>query len=88
MLSFTFRDGVDLAARLDRLRLAILSTHLWDSRTLVIPVAPTIYNELGEEGRRAAGIDEGLIRISVGLERADDLLADFAQAFDEAAAAS
>lgn len=85
LLSFTFVNGIDPASRLDRLRQAILSTHLWDSRTLVIPVAPTIYHELGEDGRRAAGIEEGLIRVSVGLEHPDDLLADFRQALDGAA---
>jgi len=84
LLSFSFVDGIDPASRLDRLALVILATHLWDTRTLAIPVAPTIYLELGEEGRRAAGIDEGLVRLSVGLESADDLIADFAQAFDGA----
>lgn len=87
LLSFSFRDDIDPASRLDRLSQVILATHLWDARTLAIPVAPTIYRELGEAGRKTAGINEGLIRISVGLERADDLLADFAQAFDRATSA-
>ncbi len=82
LFSFSFRDDIDYASRIDRLRLIILATHLWDSRTLAIPVAPTIYFEMGAEGRRSAGIDEGLIRISVGLERAEDLIADFEQALD------
>jgi O-acetylhomoserine (thiol)-lyase len=81
LLSFSFRDDVDFASRLDRLKLIVLATHLWDTRTLAIPVAPTIYFEMGVEGRKNAGIDEGLVRISVGLERAEDLIADFAQAF-------
>lgn len=84
LFSFSFRDDVDFAARLDRLGLIVLATHLWDTRTLAIPVAPTIYHEMGVEGRKAAGIDEGLVRISVGLERAEDLIADFEQAFDGA----
>lgn len=82
LLSFSFDDEVDFASRLDRLRLIVLATHLWDTRTLAIPVAPTIYYEMGVEGRKSAGIDEGLVRISVGLERPEDLIADFAQAFD------
>jgi len=82
LLSFHFKPGFDYAPRLDRLKQVILATHLWDARTLAIPVAQTIFSELGEAGRKAAGIDEGLIRISVGLERADDLIADFEQAFD------
>jgi len=84
LLSFSFHDDIDFAARLDRLRLIALATHLWDSRTLAIPVAPTIYFEMGAEGRKSAGIDEGLVRISVGLERGEDLIADLAQAFDGA----
>lgn len=82
LLSFSLRPGLDPAARLDRLRCVILATHLWDARTLAIPVAHTIFSELGEAGRKAAGIDEGLIRLSVGLESPDDLIADFEQAFD------
>ncbi len=84
LLSFSLHDGIDYATRLDRLQLVILATHLWDARTLAIPVASTIFLELGEAGRKAAGIGEGLIRISVGLENPDDLIADFAQAFDGA----
>jgi O-acetylhomoserine (thiol)-lyase len=82
LLSFSFAEGIDPAACLDRLGLIILATHLWDTRTLAIPVAPTIYLEMGEDGRKAAGIDEGLVRISVGLEPVEDLIADFTQAFD------
>jgi O-acetylhomoserine (thiol)-lyase len=86
LLSLSFADGIDPAACLDRLGEIVLATHLWDTRTLAIPVAPTIYLELGEAGRKAAGIDEGLIRVSVGLEPVADLIADFAQAFDGARA--
>jgi O-acetylhomoserine (thiol)-lyase len=82
LLSFTFNDDIDPAKYLDRFRLIVLSTHLWDSRTLAIPVAPTIYHELGVEGRKAAGIDEGLIRLSIGLEPIGDLLEDLRNAFD------
>ncbi|RYD83958.1 MAG: hypothetical protein EOP61_40730, partial [Sphingomonadales bacterium] len=84
LMSFSFRDDIDFASRIDRLKLVVLATHLWDSRTLAIPVAPTIYFEMGVEGRKSAGIDEGLVRLSVGLERPEDLIADFAQAFDAA----
>jgi O-acetylhomoserine (thiol)-lyase len=46
----------------------------------VIPVAHTIFYELGPERRAAMGIPESLIRVSVGIEEAEDLLADFSQA--------
>ncbi len=84
LFSFSFRDDIDFSSRIDRLKLIVLATHLWDARTLAIPVAPTIYYEMGVEGRKSAGIDEGLVRISVGLERTQELIADFEQAFNGA----
>jgi len=65
---------------LDRLRLVILSSHLSDNRTLAIPVAQTIFWELGGEKRVEMGIADGLIRVSVGLEDQADLQADWSQA--------
>jgi len=80
LLSFELHDDVDTFAVLDRLNIAIISSNLGDARTLVIPVAKTIYWELGEEKRRDMGIAESLVRVSVGIEDTADLLADFAQA--------
>ena len=65
---------------LNRLSLPIKATGLGDTRTLIIPVAPTIFWEAGPETRAAMGIAEGLIRVSIGLENAADLIADFEQA--------
>jgi len=62
---------------LNRLALPIKATGLGDTRTLIIPVAPTIFWEAGPEARAAMGIAEGLIRVSVGLEDEADLIADF-----------
>ena len=62
---------------LDRL---LKATGLADTRTLIIPVAPTIFWEMGRDARAAMGIAEGLVRLSVGLEAAEDLIADFDQA--------
>jgi O-acetylhomoserine (thiol)-lyase len=62
------------------LKLVVNSTNLGDTRTLGIAVAPTIFHELGRERRAAMGIREGLVRISVGIEDIDDLIADFSQA--------
>lgn len=80
ILSFELADGVDCFDVLGRLEIVISSTNLGDNRTLAIPVAPTIYFELGPERRAALGIAESLIRISVGIEDTEDLLADFGQA--------
>jgi O-acetylhomoserine (thiol)-lyase len=54
---------------------------LGDTRTLVIPVAHTIFHEMGPERRALMGIAESLIRVSVGIEDTEDLLEDFKQAF-------
>ena len=80
LLSFELRSGIDPLAVLDRLRLVILSSHLSDNRTLAIPVAQTIFWELGSDKRAEMGIADGLIRVSVGLEDSGDLQADWAQA--------
>lgn len=80
LLSFELRDAATMVAVLNRLRLPIKATGLGDTRTLVIPVAPTIFWEAGPESRAQMGIADGLVRVSVGLEDESDLLADFAQA--------
>ena len=65
---------------LDRLDTVLCSSHLADTRTLAIPVAHTIFYETGAAGRARMGIADSLIRISTGIEDADDLIADFDQA--------
>ena len=65
---------------LNRLRNVVLSSNLGDNRTLAIPVAHTIFHEMGPERRASMGIADSLIRISVGIEDREDLIADFAQA--------
>jgi O-acetylhomoserine (thiol)-lyase len=67
-------------AVLNRLRVVVLSSNLGDNRTLAIPVAQTIYWEMGAARRAEMGIADSLIRISVGIEDPDDLIADFRQA--------
>ncbi len=80
LFSFELKDGIDCFDYLNRLTLAIPSSNLGDTRTLVIPVAHTIFYEMGQERRAAMGIAESLIRVSVGIEDTDDLLTDFRQA--------
>ena len=82
LLSFELKDGIDCFDYLNRLRLAIPASNLGDTRTLVIPVAHTIYHEMGPVRRAKMGIAESLIRVSVGIEDTDDLLEDFRQALD------
>lgn len=77
LFSFELKDGIDCFDYLNRLKLAIASSNLGDTRTLVIPVAHTIFYEMGPERRAAMGIAESLIRVSVGIEDTADLLDDF-----------
>ena len=83
LFSFELKAGTDCFDYLNRLQLAIPASNLGDTRTLVIPVAHTIYHEMGPERRASMGIAESLIRVSVGIEDTDDLLNDFRQALDQ-----
>ena len=80
LMSFELKDADAMIPTLNAMRLPIKATGLGDTRSLVIPVAPTIFFEAGVEGRRQLGVPEGLVRLSIGLEDADDLIADLAQA--------
>jgi O-acetylhomoserine (thiol)-lyase len=80
LLSFELADGVDPFEVLNRLSVVVLSSNLGDNRTLAIPVAQTIFWEMGRERREAMGIAESLVRVSVGIEDEADLIADFASA--------
>ncbi|MDB5760056.1 MAG: O-acetylhomoserine sulfhydrylase [Burkholderia sp.] len=82
LLSFELKDSIDCFDFLNRLQLAIPASNLGDTRTLVIPVAHTIFYEMGAERRASMGIAESLIRVSVGIEDTDDLVGDFRQALD------
>lgn len=82
LFSFELQEGIDCFDYLNRLQLAIPASNLGDVRTLVIPVAHTIFHEMGRERRASMGIAESLIRVSVGIEDTDDLVADFRQALD------
>ena len=81
LFSFELQPKVDLWEFLNRLDVIVKSSNLGDNRTLAIPVAHTIYFEMGAERRASMGIDESLIRISSGIEDSEDLLADLAAAF-------
>ncbi|MBA3771352.1 MAG: cystathionine gamma-synthase family protein [Ramlibacter sp.] len=81
LLSFETVDGVDPFEVLNALELVIKSSHLGDNRTSALPVARTIFWEMGAERRASMEIADSLIRVSVGIESSADLLADFEQAF-------
>lgn len=80
LMSIELADGLDCFDFLNSLDIVISSSHLGDNRTLAIPVAHTIYWEMGPARRAEMGIADSLIRLSIGIEDLDDLLADFEQA--------
>jgi O-acetylhomoserine (thiol)-lyase len=83
LMSFEVDESVDCFAFLNKLQLVVKSSNLGDTRTLAIPVAQTIFNELGPEKRAEMGISDFMIRLSVGIEDIEDLLADFKAALEE-----
>jgi len=81
MIAFDLAGGRDAGlAFVAGLRLAALAASLGGAETLVLHPASTSHRQMDAASLRAAGIDEGAIRVSVGLEHPDDLWADFEQA--------
>ena len=81
MLSFEVRGGYDAGVRVfEALRMAKRATSLGGTTTLVSHPASLSSVHMPKEVREAAGITDGLIRVSVGIEDAEDLIADFEQA--------
>jgi O-acetylhomoserine (thiol)-lyase len=82
IFSIDLVDGVDCFDVLNRMETVVASSNLGDTRTLAIPVAHTIYFEMGPERRASMGIADSMIRFSVGIEDIDDLLSDFEAALE------
>lgn len=82
LLAFELQPEIDCIDFLNRLNIVLLATHLGDTRTLSLPVAKTIYHEMGPEKRKEMGIADGLLRVSLGIENENDLISDFTQALN------
>jgi O-succinylhomoserine sulfhydrylase len=81
VVTFEVDGGKDEAfAMLDAFRIIDISNNLGDAKSLVTHPATTTHRRLTPQARADAGITDGVVRISVGLEDADDLLADLDQA--------
>ncbi len=80
LFSVNLAEGVDCFEVLNKMDTVVASSNLGDNRTLAIPVAHTIYFEMGPERRASMGISENMIRFSVGIEDTADLLEDFDKA--------
>jgi len=82
IFSIDLVDGIDCFDVLNKMETVVSSSNLGDTRTLGIPVAHTIYFEMGAERRASMGIVDSLLRFSVGIEDISDLLDDFHQALN------
>ncbi|MCI6580581.1 MAG: O-acetylhomoserine aminocarboxypropyltransferase/cysteine synthase [Oscillospiraceae bacterium] len=83
VISFTIKGGRKNAVKfMDALKLASNEVHVADIRTCVLNPASATHRQLTEEQLVAAGIDPGMIRLSVGIENVEDILADIKQAFE------
>lgn len=83
MLAFSVRGGVDAGKRLlENFQLIGHMANLGDSRTIAIHPASTTHSQLTSEQRLAAGLSEGLIRLSVGIEDVHDIINDLQAGLD------
>ncbi|MEH6511478.1 MAG: aminotransferase class I/II-fold pyridoxal phosphate-dependent enzyme [Maribacter arcticus] len=81
VVAFEVKGGLEAGREFfDSIKLLSLSANLGDSRTIVTHPASTTHSKLSVEERAAVGISDGMVRISVGLEHIDDIIADIKQA--------
>ncbi|KAL7410877.1 homocysteine synthase [Mrakia frigida] len=86
VLTFGVRGGSNALVGslvVDNLKLASHLANVGDAKTLVIHPASTTHAQMNEEEQRASGITPDMIRVSVGIEFIDDIIADFVQSFEE-----
>lgn len=84
VLSFAVKGGRDCAVKfMDSLRLCDIETHVADAKTCILHPASHTHRQMTDEQLIEAGVAPDLIRLSVGLENVDDLIADISQALDK-----
>ncbi|MBL7472436.1 trans-sulfuration enzyme family protein [Robertkochia sediminum] len=85
IVAFEVKGGIAGGRRfLNSIQMCSLSANLGDTRTIVTHPASTTHSKLAEEDRLEVGITDGLVRVSVGLENVEDVLADLEQALQTA----
>ena len=83
IVAFQVKGGVEGGRNfLNKIKMCSLSANLGDTRTIVTHPASTTHSKLSEEERNEVGITAGLVRCSVGLENAEDIIADLKQALE------
>ena len=86
VMAFALNADRDFTNRfMDHLRLVTIETHVADAYTCILHPASHTHRQLTDQQLREAGVDPDLMRLSIGLEDPDDLIADFDQAFAAAA---
>ena len=84
ILGFELKGGRAAGeAFVNNVKLASLLANVGDTKTLVIHPASTTHSQLSEDEQRSAGVTPGLVRISVGIEHIDDIIADIEQALKQ-----
>ena len=83
MISFGLKGGLTAGKQMmDNVRFCILAVSLGGIETLIQHPASMTHSKLSPEAKRAGGITDGLVRLSVGIEEAEDIIADLSQALD------
>ncbi|RCL46906.1 MAG: bifunctional O-acetylhomoserine aminocarboxypropyltransferase/cysteine synthase [Candidatus Thioglobus sp.] len=81
ILSFGIKGGAEAGARfIDALNLVVRLVNIGDAKSLACHPASTTHRQLSTEEKQAAGVSDDLIRLSIGIEHIDDIIADLAQA--------
>ncbi|MFY8090067.1 MAG: O-acetylhomoserine aminocarboxypropyltransferase/cysteine synthase family protein [Chitinophagaceae bacterium] len=81
VLSFKLKQGTEAAETvIDNLKLVSHLANVGDAKTLIIHPAATTHQQLSDAEQKTAGVEAGLLRVSVGIEHIDDIKADFEQA--------
>lgn len=84
VISFGLKGGREAAGVfMDKLKLAAIVTHVADARTCVLHPASHTHRQLTDEQLAEAGVDPSMIRLSVGIENADDIIEDIRQALED-----
>lgn len=84
VVSFGVKGGRDAAETfMNHLKIAAIETHVADARSCCLHPASTTHRQMSDAELEAAGVSADLIRFSCGIENADDLIADIAQALDQ-----
>ena len=81
ILSFGIKGGAEAGAKfIDALQLILRLVNIGDARSLACHPATTTHRQLSEADLKSAGVSEDLVRLSIGIEHIDDIIADIEQA--------